>query len=455
MKEVPVPGWIRRIASYVPGLLTLLLLGALGAWGMANDWRLPRWGKEDSAKEEAPATVKVVDDPEPPSPVDPDFPAELLKQVRFPSADSVRKAGIQTAPAQSRALAQYVTANAMLDYVPSRYVELHSPVQGRVWSVEKELGAPVKKGDILAVIDTAEVGKAKADFLQSLSQVHYREQVLQRLQTARTSMPERSILEEQTNLRDARVRLLNDQQRLLNLGLPVRLKEVEALPEEQVNRQLKLLGLPDDIRQRVDAETLTANLLPLRAPFDGQIVTHPHAAPGQVVGTGQAGEPLFVVADVSELHIDLDVHLEDVAHLRVGQEVAFEPANANGTPATGKIAHISPEVNEKTRNVPVHAEVANPDGRLRPRTFGTGRVLIRSAADAVVVPTAAVQSEGRSSFVFVRVSDDAFQLRPVVPGLRDHEFTEVRGVQPGEEVATTGSYVLKAEVFKERIAGGE
>src|SRR5262249_41300455 len=160
--------------------------------------------------------------------------------VHFPSAESVHKAGIQVAPALARALAQYVTAHAMLDYMPSRYVELHSPVAGRVWSVEKELGEPVTKGEALAVIDAAEVGKAKADFLQSLSQVAYRKQVLQRLQAARTSLPDRSILEEQTALRDARIRLLNDQQKLLNLGLGFHLKDIEDLSEDQAGRQLRL-----------------------------------------------------------------------------------------------------------------------------------------------------------------------------------------------------------------------
>jgi RND family efflux transporter MFP subunit len=239
----------------------------------------------------------------------------------------------------------------------------------------------------------------------------------------------------------------------------VRLKDLEDLPEEQAGRQLRLLGLPEHVRGQVDPETLTANLLPLAAPFDGQVVTHPHAARGQVVGPtpGRDTEPLFVVADTRELHIDMEVHLEDIPQLRVGQEVAFAPANANGPSATGKIAHISPEVNEKTRNVQVHAEVENPDGRLRPRTFGTGKVLIRQESEAVVVPTEAVQSEGATSFVFVRVADDAFQVRPVVPGLRDAsaKVTEVRGVRPGEEVATVGSYVLKSELFKERIAGGD
>jgi cobalt-zinc-cadmium efflux system membrane fusion protein len=514
-----MPGWIRRVLGHVPAGLTLLLLAALGYWGMRNDWRLPRWGKDEGAKEEA-ASVEVVPDPDPPTPPDPDCPPELTRLVRFPSAESVRKAGIQVAPARERALAHYVTAYAMLDYVPTRYVELYSPVAGRVWSVEKELGQPVVKGDVLAVIDAAEVGRAKADLLQSLSQVSYNKQVLQRLQTARTSLPDRSILEAQATLRDARIRLLNDQQKLLNLGLALPLKEVEDLPDEQASRQLRLLGLPDKIRGRVDADTLTANLLPLTAPFDGRLVVHPHAAPGQVVGAGKEREPLFVLADVRELHIDLEVHAEDVPYLRVGQTVSFIPAHEGGTPATGTLEHISPEVNEKTRNVTAHAGVENPDGKLRPHTFGTGRVLVRKA-DGTVVPAAALQSEGRAGFklsaeslaaleregvpqailsrlgalkdqdfpskdlflgqlaqvlgdeepryraavlnhvagrwwfVFVRTAEDTFQARPVQIGLRENDMVEVRGVRSGEEVATTGSHVLKSALFKDRIAGGD
>ncbi len=446
---------LRRIASHVPAGLTFLLLGGLGLWGVRNDWRVPYWGKEDSSTEEVPSTVEVVPDPSPASPIVPKFPEEWLKLIRFSSTRAVDKAGIKEVSAETRALAQHVTANATLDYLPSRYVELHSPVAGRVWSVEKELGEPVGKGEVLAVIDATDVGRAKADFLLSLTQVSHHKQVLQRLQSARAALPERSLLEEQTALRDARIRLLNDQQKILNLGLHLRLTGMEDMPEEQASRQLRLLGLPEKIRSRVDPETLTANLLPLTAPFDGQLVSHPHAAPGQVVGTLQDREPLFTLADTRELHIDIEVHSEDVRLLRIGQTVEFLPANEGGTPATGVLAHISPEVNEKTRNVLAHAEVANSDGRLRPHTFGTARVVIRRAEQAVVVPSAAVQTDGSWSFVFVKRADDTFQVRPVETGLREHEWTEVRGVQPDEKVVATGSYVLRSALFKERIVGGD
>jgi cobalt-zinc-cadmium efflux system membrane fusion protein len=461
MKEGLMRGWIRWAASHIPGLLTLLALAGVAVWGVRNDWRLPSfaalWGGA-ADKEDPPETVQVVPDPAPPTPVDPKFPADLLKLLRFPSADSVDKAGIKCEPAKVRPMAQCVTASAMLDYVPSRYVELHSPVLGRIWSVEKELGAPVKKGDVLALIDAAEVGTAKAEFLQALVQAGLKRDFAAgaRQASQRGALPEPDLRAAEAALREAEVRLQTAEQRLLNLGLRVRQKDFEALSSEEAGRRLRLLGLPDAVVRRIDPEALTANLVPLSAPFDGEVVTHPHAAPGQVVGTTQAreGEALFVVADIRELHIELDVHVEDVHLLRLGQSVTFVPS-AGGAPATGKLAHISPEVNARTRTVPAHAEVANPDGSLRPHTFGSGRVVIRDDPLAVVVRNEAVQSEGPFSFVLVRVADDTFQVRPVVPGLRDEQFTAVQGVRDGEDVVYVGGYALKSELFRERIAEGD
>jgi cobalt-zinc-cadmium efflux system membrane fusion protein len=469
-----MPGWLRRVTHSLPALLTLLALAGVAVWGMRHDWQLPAfaalWGDPPAEEEASSDKVQVLPDPVPESPVDPKFPEDRQKQLRFASAEAVHKAGIRWLAAEERPMTQRVTATAMLDYVPSRYLELHSPVTGRVWSVEKEFGAPVKKGDVLLVIDAAEVGKAKADFLQSLTQLNYHEETLQRMQASKASLRPQAILDEQTAVREARTRALGDQQRLLNLGFTVPLKEFQSLTEEQASRRLRVLGLSEDIVKRIDADNLTANLLPLRASFDGQVVTHPHAAPGQVVGTPQAreGEPLFVVADISELHIEMQAHAEDAPYLQIGQEVMFVSSNAGGATATGKIAHISPEVNEKTRRVEVHAETANPDRKLRPRTFGTATVVVRQEPLAIVVPAEAIQAdevppkpgeERRAdrhfSFLFVRTSDKSFQVRSVMTELREGGFIQVRGVRAGEEVATAGSYVLKSELFKERIAGGD
>jgi membrane fusion protein, heavy metal efflux system len=101
-----------------------------------------------------------------------------------------------------------------------------------VWRVEKNFGDPVRKGEVLALIDSAEVGKAKGDFLQSLTVNQIRAANWERMKAAAKSgaISDRSLADAEGSLREARIKLLSDQQALLNLGLAIRLADVEKLP---------------------------------------------------------------------------------------------------------------------------------------------------------------------------------------------------------------------------------
>ena len=456
--------WFRKlargIASQVPTVLTLALLGGLAVWGAQNDWRWSSGSGSKGTSEEAEKadSIKVIQEGNGEAGDEPGSLAARFTRIVFPSDEAVQAAGIQVKPAKRRDMAQYVTANGALDYEPYRYAQLAPRAAGTIWQMYKVMGEAIHKGEVLAIIESADVGKAKTDFLQSLAQVDVRNRTLQRLRSAGASVAEGALREAEEGLRAARIRLFTDQQRLLNYGLALRIEDVANLPEDQQVRYLRVLGLPDDIRKSAASDTLTANLLPLTAPFAGQVVRHPHGAPGEVV---DPAKPLFTIGDTSHLHIELEVHLEDVAHLRLGQQVTFTPEDKTGETAVGELAHISPEVNEKTRHVPVHAEVENPDGRLRPNTFGTGRILIRKQAQAVTVPARAVQWEidpkGRSYFVFVQVpKTNTFEKRPIQLGIREGEFTEVvSGIEPDDAVVTTGSHVLKSQLLKDKIGGSE
>lgn len=452
-----MPPWLRNLAAWsksgVPALLTLAALAAVGLWGYRNDWTLPSfaqlWGKPDAPDKADPESrVRVVAGTAEPG------KGPGPRRIEFPDEDTVRKAGIQVASAEVRTVTEYVTANGMVDYDPSSYARLTARASGSVWRVYKEIGDVLHKGDVLALLDAAEVGRAKADFLQSLTQVKTRTAALQQLQAAgrEGAVPDRSLREAETALREARIRLFNDQQNLLNLGLPIQLRDVEDLPEDRLIRHLRLLGLPDAVTRDFDPETLTANLLPLTAPFDGLVVQR-DTAPGEVI-QGTVPKTLFIVADVRQLHVDLNVNPEDMAEVRVGQPVTFRTADG-AVEAAGRVSHISPEVDEKTRRVVVHAEVPNPGGRLRPNAFGTGRIRIRERPGAVVVPHEAVQADGSTALVFVQTSGTTFEARVVEPGLREGSLVQVSGVRPGEQVVTTGSFALKSELLRERITGGD
>jgi cobalt-zinc-cadmium efflux system membrane fusion protein len=450
-----MPAWIRNRApaavTQLPTVLILALLAGLGVWGARNDWKLPSlgrlWEREAGTGKET-AAIRVVADPADPS-------ATAPVRIEFPSEAAVAKAGIATRPVEVHTLARYVTANGMIDYEHGLYAQLTSRTSGTVWRVDKEIGEKIKKGDVLALIDAAEVGRAKTELLQSLVQVKLRTTTLERLRPVGQAgaVSERAVADAEAALREAQIRLFNDQQTLLNLGLPLRLEELEKLTDAQVARHLRVLGLPEPLQKELDPDTLTTNLLPLTAPFDGQVVDR-NAAVGEVLESTQR-KTLFIVADTRQLHIDLNVNPGDMAEVRVGQTVLFRTSGSGAKEITARLAHMSPEVDEKTRHVVVHAEFENTDGSVRPHAFGTGKILIQAPRQALAVPGVALQADGSAALLFVRLSETTFEARHVQTGLRDGDLVEVSGVRAGEEVVTTGSFALKSELQKERIAGGD
>jgi len=361
------------------------------------------------------------------------------------------KTGLQVVKAEGRPLAQYVTAPGRLDFDQTRYAELAPRAPGTVWRVYKQEGEWVDEGDVLALVASAAVGQAKAEFLQALVQRDLQHDTWERMQRV-TSIPEYSVRAASAAYHDAKIRLANSRQALLNLGLPVPLKELEGLPEEQISRRLQLLGLPDSLLEGFDPAAVPANLLPLRAPFAGEVIKRDMVV-GEVVDTTT---PQLVVADVRTLWITLDVRLEDAALLPRGRPapVTFDSGTA-GEVARGELTWVSPAVDKVTRTVRVRARVANPERQLRPDTFGTGRIEVRASSRTVAVPSAALQRDGETDLVFVRRADGAFEARPVRPGIHAAEYTEIRaGVRAGEEVVTTGSHLLKSEIVRSRLAGG-
>lgn len=441
------------LREHLGTVAVLLVLVVIGFVGYRTEWKLSGfsalWGSGRGADEaggsedQAAAAVQVV------SPKSPDKSCPLNQtRIEFPSAEAIREAGLHVATAVRQPLTATVTVPGEVDYDPNRVARLSSPVPGRVWRVDAEVGDRVRKGDVLALVDSADVGKAKADFLQALTQLDLQIKTLDRLRAAGGAVAGSKILEAQASVRDARIRLFNTEQALMNLGLPIRGKDVEQLSEEQLTARVRFLGLPESLVQNLDPEMATSNLYPAKAPFDG-IVAERNVAPGEVV---DATKVLFVVADLRQVWIILSVPQEKVDQLRLDQPATFEPDGHPGEPISGKISWISTVVDERTRTMRVRAVVDNPKEHVRPGMFGVARITIRDAPQAVVVPGAAVQREGDCEFVFVRLSEQAFQLRQVSVGVTTEGSTEIRdGLRPGEVVVTTGSFILKSQILKGRL----
>lgn len=383
-----------------------------------------------------------------------------LKRVQFASAEAVEKAGVDIAIVQERPIIEAATANGELVYDQNRMAHLSSRVAGTVWQVERQIGDRVKKGDCLALVDAADVGKAKAELLQAIAQVRLRQSSYDRLKAIGDgAIALRQLREADTALQEAKIRQHGAEQALVNLGLPVRGDEFSGLDTADIARRLHFLGLPAELVEQFDASTTTANLFALRAPLDGVVIER-HVVAGEVVDTSTV---LFAVADLSRLWLTLSVREEDAQYVSAGQPVLFRPhGNGDIAEIRGAVTWISTSADDQTRTIKVRVELPNADGRLRANTFGTGRIVLREEPQAVVVPSEAVHWDGSCHVVFVRDknyfgenSPKFFHVRSVRPGIEEGDTTEIiAGLLPGEVIASKNSVVLEAQLLKSNLGAG-
>ena len=118
----------------------------------------------------------------------------------------------------------------------------------------------------------------------------------------------------------------------------------------------------------------------LKAPIGGVVVAK-HVKEGDYVKTG---ESLFKIVDLSRLWVYLDACESDLPWLRYGQDVSFSVEAIPGETFHGQVAFIEPEVNRKTRTVPIRVNVPNPESKLKPGMFVRGIVASRLAEDGKV-----------------------------------------------------------------------
>lgn len=436
----------------LPTLVVLAVLAGIGYVGYLTEWKVPKfsalWSQQEGPAEEP--AIKLVPDATAERDPDPCIRQFQKLQIQFPEPDALVKAGLHFAPVATRPMALYVAANGTVDYDQTRIAHLSVPVAGIASRVEKRLGDRVKKGDVLALVESAEVGKAKADFKNYLVEVQTRKRRLDLLQPRTVS--EVSMIDAQNALRTASIHLTNAQQTLINLGLPLRIEEVDKLSEHDLAERMRTLGLPESIVRTLDAQTASDNLIPLKAPFDGEVVGS-DVVQGELVGPAKSVQ--FTVADLRRVWILLDVREEDRDRVHIGQEVTFRTDAGNGEPVTGRVSWLSSEMDQRTRTMRVRLEVENSGRRLLVHGFGTGQILVQAIPDAVAVPDEAIQTKDKCHMLFVRLADGkSLQTRLVKPGVHSGGYTQVlEGVGPGAEVVTVGSHALKAEVLRNLIAG--
>jgi cobalt-zinc-cadmium efflux system membrane fusion protein len=431
------------LAESIPTLLVSAGLLGIGYWGATTEWtfKFPgsaeSEGKSQEESKEADTSLWKVE-----GGVDKTNPYEKAT-LTAPSKEVLDLSELDFLTIESQALIQTISGTGYIEFDSLRKGSISSKAPGVVSRILKKQGDKVLKGEIIALIDSPDVGKAKTDFMQSLVLKDNRKKSMERGQLAAAVIPERQIRELEMVFREIEIKLLADLQALINFGFAIETADYKNLSDADIFKKICEIGIPESVIKEYKG-SLSANLLPLKAPFDGQIISVIKGI-GENVGLTDAQ---CILADASKLVLIFNLPLEAVQLVKVGQDFRFKAELVEDQIITGKIDWVSPELDDKTHTVKVRASFANPDGKVRPNTFGKGEIQVGKQAKAIIVPDSCIQYMSNKPFVFVRLDDLSFQAKAVELGIRNGDKIQItKGLLAGEKVVFTGSNMLRAELL--------
>lgn len=337
---------------------------------------------------------------------------------------ALTKNPIAVAPAKLVRLAGDIHVVGNVSFDADHFAIVGPLVSGRMTRLLVGVGGQVRRGQIMAEIESADVGEARGSFMAAKARLLAAEANLRRerelAEKRISSAREREVAEAQWGSDGATARAAHE--KLLAIGL------TEA-----------------DIRS-IDGKAQGGRVA-VRAPIDGTVIE-------RLVTLGEAVEraaDAFKIADLTHVWILLDVYEKDLARVRVGQTVQARTEAYPGEIFRGRVAYVAPVIDEATRSAKVRVEIKNDQGKLHIGQLVNANLVGNSdqtTAPALTVPRGAIQRVDGKALVFVK-GPRGFERRPIELGMSGGDLVEVRsGLHEGEEVATDGAFLLKSEMLR-------
>jgi len=239
---------------------------------------------------------------------------------------------------------------------------------------------------------------------------------------------------------------IRDEHEVQGLLTPIEGRHARVVARFAGPVQSVAVGVGDAVKAGQTLATVESNVslssYAIVAPLSG-IVLARNASVGDLAGE----RPLFEVADLSKLWVDLHLFGADGQHLRPGVPVQVVRLSDNRTIAT-TLDRVLPGTATASQSTVARATIDNTDGRWQPGAAVRARVTVAEDRVALVVPLAALQRFRDWDVVFIRDGDD-YEIRPLQLGRRDGVNVEVLGgLKAGDPVVVEQSYLVKADIEK-------
>jgi cobalt-zinc-cadmium efflux system membrane fusion protein len=409
----------------------LLLLAGVGSTAAAGGFLAGRW-LAPSAPERPPAAATAQQE-------------ALPTEVEL-SPEAARNFGLRTAPVERRPLVRTVRVTGMVGFNELRLAHINPLARGRVQSIEVAIGQRVRRGQRLAVLDALDLAEARHQFASAQAGLRQAE--------AETATARAALQRAQTLVRSGALAQSEVERRQAELARAEAAVQTRTVESEHWREMLSRYS-PAGTGGQQDPEAVSlAGATPadargaILAPFDGAVLAI-GATPGELVDTGRE---IFALADLSTVWVQADLPERELGAVRPGAAVSIAVEAWPGRRFPGRVAYIADQLDPRTGTAKVRCEIPNPDGTLKISMFATVEIAAPLGRKGLVVPEVALQAVEGQPVTFVQVAEGRFARRDIRPGLRQDGFVEVtEGLEPGEVVATQGSFRLKALLLRSRF----
>jgi cobalt-zinc-cadmium efflux system membrane fusion protein len=329
--------------------------------------------------------------------------------------------GLKTAPVRELPLTPVVKVAGTVGFDPRYVAAVGARLKGLVRNVARFEGDLVKRGDLLAQIDSPELGAAQANVLVYRAQRHAAELNLKREEdlASRGLTTAREVEVSAATLEEFRSKLVAAEQQVSAL----------AGGEFRENRG-GALGIHE-----------------LRSPLGGTVVER-HLSPGQSVDGDLVA---FRVADLDHLWAELAVFERNIGNLHKSDRVELTPLTNAADTIEGQVAYVGEQIDPATRTAAVRVEVDNRSRKLRPGQAVTARIHLSGSnlRPVALVPNGAVTFVDGKPTVFVAETELRLVATPVELGESDGTDQQVvSGLATGKQVVVEGVFALKSELFR-------
>lgn len=343
--------------------------------------------------------------------------------VTLPNAALVKNP-VRTVSARLGKLAGDIQVIGNVSYDADHFAIVGPLVAGRMTRLNVGVGDKVHKGQIMAEIESTDVGEARGGLISAKARLGAAEANMRR---------ERELAEKKIS--SAREREMAEAQ-----------WAVEGATMRAAEERLRAIGLNTADIQGIDSKTVGGRVA-IRAPIDGTVIE-------RLVTMGEAVEratDAFKVANLHRVWVLLDLYEKDLSRVRMGQAVEVRTEAYPGETFHGRVAYVAPVIDEATRTAKVRVEIENTSRKLNIGQLVSAKLIGNTdgtSVPVVTVPRNAVQRVDGKPLVFLK-GPKGFERRAVELGVSGGDLVEIRdGLKEGDEVALDGAFLLKSELLR-------